>query len=62
MATEIKYTVSENFRTYLSTTGEFVSFGDPNVAFFNTPVSASEALDQLPITGNFIMTTYLLKS
>lgn len=62
MATEIKYTVSENFRTYLSTTGEFVSFEDPNVAFFDTPVSASEALDQLSITGNFMVATYLFKS
>jgi hypothetical protein len=62
MATETKYTVSENLRTYLSTTGEFVSFGDPNVAFFDTPTLASEALDQLSITGNFIVTTYLLKS
>ena len=62
MATEIKYTISENFRTYLSTTGEFVSFGDPNIAFFNTTVLALEALDQLSITGDFIVATYLLKS
>ena len=62
MATEIKYTVSENFRTYLSTTGEFVSFGDPNVAFFDTPTSASEALDLLPLTGTYMVATYLIKS
>lgn len=62
MATEIKYTISNNFRSYLSTEGEFIPFNSSNVAFFDTPVSASEALDQLPITGNFIVTTYLLKS
>jgi len=62
MATEIKYTVSQQLRSYLSTTGEFVSFNNPNVAFFDTPVSASEALNQLPITGDYIVTTYLIKS
>ena len=62
MATEIKYTVSQQLRAYLSTDGDFVPFNNPNVAFFDTPISASLALDQLPITGNFMVATHLFKS
>jgi len=62
MATEIKYTISNNFRSYLSTEGEFIPFNSSNVAFFDTPISASEALDQLPITGTYLVASYLLKS
>ena len=62
MATEIKYIVSFQNRMFLSTNGDLIQSGDPNIAYFSTIDLASSSIDSALPNDDYTITTLVIKS